>query len=390
MSKKSITVIDNDQIACNPRCAKIKELGLPHSSLWLMISHLISNLEYESSLTDQQKSSLEKEFHDYLATIKGLKKAEAITRQGVNFLADIDRFRLSSSNEKIRQEQEFIHALLHNIARHVTRIYSSLDSESPGNTIDTTRQATLQALTQTNDKKEILRIVEKSFTTIHKSVELNQERIKHSLDCLQNLEAKTIINPLTGIYNRRYFDQELPKLIKTFLDMKGRKPFSLLAVDLDNFKEINDLYGHLIGDQVLQRIGAILQHNCRAGIDSPIRQGGDEFALFLVGAPLEGAKGKAELIRQKIAGSQLSFSHRNHLGQSEEISLRITASIGVAELQYDWQEVPAKELLANHYVAEGNYDKPHHKLATKLALAADEALYQAKQGGKNKVQLYMG
>jgi len=103
-----------------------------------------------------------------------------------------------------------------------------------------------------------------------------------------------IVDHLTGLYNRRYFDKYLKKIISE--TGKKKKHFSLLMIDIDKFKEVNDKYGHLVGDNVLNELARVLKASMRRG-DVCFRYGGDEIAVIL----LEASEEVAENIKQRIA-----------------------------------------------------------------------------------------
>lgn len=157
-------------------------------------------------------------------------------------------------------------------------------------------------------------------------------------------------DPLTGLYNRRYLNE----LIKR-LDVNQEIPAnsSLVMLDLDNFKQINDTYGHLIGDMLLTKVaGKIKQHIRKT--DIACRYGGDEFLVFLPGANAIIAQNIADQIRNDIV-NDISYSEEGN-------EIRHTVSIGIT---------------ANRM--EDSFDG--------LFLRADAALYQAKNTGRNKITL---
>lgn len=121
------------------------------------------------------------------------------------------------------------------------------------------------------------------------ALELNRARAE--------LDRLTITDPLTGVYNRRYLDRVLP----TEKDRAERfeRPFALLMLDLDDFKRVNDQYGHRQGDQILVAFAQSLQRNVRS-IDAVIRYGGDEFLVVLLETDLEGAEKAARRIRRRV------------------------------------------------------------------------------------------
>lgn len=172
----------------------------------------------------------------------------------------------------------------------------------------------------------------------------NAEKLRLALEA-QRREALT--DPLTGLHNRRAMDQCLEDIWAA----PERMPLSLLVLDIDLFKRINDTYGHADGDCVLQWVAATLRHCIRAG-DSAFRYGGEEFLVLLPDTTLEGAICVAESIRGRIE-ARYPANPRNW-------RVPLTVSLGVASRQ------PT--------------DDPKSLFAR-----ADRALYQAKQLGRNRV-----
>jgi diguanylate cyclase (GGDEF)-like protein len=167
---------------------------------------------------------------------------------------------------------------------------------------------------------------------------------------LQDLQEQAITDPLTGLLNRRYLREYLPREL-TRVRRNGAS-LAVIMIDIDYFKRINDTFGHEAGDLVLRELGALLRSHIRAS-DLACRFGGEEFALVLPDASLEGAMQKAEAIRASVRGLDLKYRDQP-LGP-------IAASFGVA-------------LFPLHA------DKPDS-----LLRAADEALYSAKGGGRDRV-----
>jgi diguanylate cyclase (GGDEF)-like protein len=168
-------------------------------------------------------------------------------------------------------------------------------------------------------------------------------RMKFLMDLLAQ---KAQIDALTGLWNRRYFDQRLEAEMS--LARRSRRPLSVLMLDLDHFKAINDNYGHPMGDEVLRRIGLLLSEQVRLE-DVACRYGGEEFAILAPNTPSSEAD-LAERLRVEV--EKMRFTFGGH-------EVKITTSIGVADL-----------------VSAGS--RP-------LIQVADEALYQAKRNGRNRV-----
>ena len=172
--------------------------------------------------------------------------------------------------------------------------------------------------------------------------------LRDNLD--QSLEL-AVTDQLTGLHNRRYMEGQLGALVKRAVH--GGDPVSALMIDLDHFKKINDSFGHDVGDEVLREFAVRLASNVRA-IDLPCRYGGEEFMVIMPGARLADAQRVAERIRLHVAGSPFRVS-----GGTEQLTA--TISVGVA-------------------CTSGENDTPDA-----LLKRADEAVYEAKAGGRNRV-----
>ncbi len=162
----------------------------------------------------------------------------------------------------------------------------------------------------------------------------------------EKLRNQALRDPLTGLYNRRFMEDSLQRFVR--LADREQREVSLLMVDLDHFKRLNDEHGHAFGDQVLRDAATTLLSALRE-TDIVCRYGGEELVVILPDCPLERAADKAEFLRLRI--QELSATH----------GADISASFGVASLPHTSQSV------------------------TDLLSAADTALYRAKQNGRNQV-----
>ena len=184
---------------------------------------------------------------------------------------------------------------------------------------------------------------------ITRQVEMERElsEAKDSLEKVANTDE------LTELANRRSLLQQL----KAEVDRAHRyqRPLSLVLLDLDHFKRVNDTYGHAVGDDVLRATARAMEHVCR-DLDLPGRMGGEEFAVLLPETDPEGAQIVADRLRIEIA--------RCLHEPGGDASFRVTASLGVATL------VPGSD-----------------RDIEDLMQAADEALYRAKELGRNRVAI---
>jgi diguanylate cyclase (GGDEF)-like protein len=178
----------------------------------------------------------------------------------------------------------------------------------------------------------------------HYSLALENLRLR------ERLRLESIHDPLTGLYNRRYMEESLT--LELNRACRQQTTTAVLMLDVDHFKSFNDTYGHEAGDMVLQALGALLQRNSRS-CDIACRYGGEEFLLILPDTSLAAAAQRADEFLKQIR--RLRLTHQNS-------SFQITASIGVAVFP------------------------EHAREQETLIRAADEALYRAKERGRDQVQ----
>lgn len=167
----------------------------------------------------------------------------------------------------------------------------------------------------------------------------------------KELSKMSFTDPLTRLYNRRYFDQILSSEIKRA--SRTRQPVSVVLADIDHFKKVNDLHGHLIGDECLRMVATTMSRQMGRTSDLIARFGGEEFAMILPSTAPQNAIIVAERARNAV--EKINFIHRGR-----RIDLRI--SLGLAGWVPETSEPPERMLAA-----------------------ADKALYEAKQGGRNRV-----
>jgi diguanylate cyclase (GGDEF)-like protein len=179
------------------------------------------------------------------------------------------------------------------------------------------------------------------------------DRERHLLEHAESLRARSYVDGLTGIHNRRYFDLSLERELRRAQRNGGQ--LALLLMDIDSFKAYNDHFGHQQGDACLITVAQALAGMLKRPADVAARYGGEEFAAILPDTTLEQAAGVAEAIRQDIAArtlAQAPAAFKDH----------VTLSIGVA-----------------------GFSKDGLNEAVSLIGAADQALYAAKHGGRDRV-----
>jgi diguanylate cyclase (GGDEF)-like protein/PAS domain S-box-containing protein len=166
------------------------------------------------------------------------------------------------------------------------------------------------------------------------------------------LQEQAIRDPLTGVFNRRYFAEALDK--ENARAVRENSPFSLIVLDVDFFKKVNDTYGHKCGDMVLQSLAKFLQENTRRS-DIVCRFGGEEFVILMPDAAVEDAHERAELFRKLFEALMV---------ECEGKPIRTTFSAGVASFPI------------------------HSDSGDTLLNMADLALYQSKADGRNRVTVF--
>jgi diguanylate cyclase (GGDEF)-like protein len=165
------------------------------------------------------------------------------------------------------------------------------------------------------------------------------------------MREQAIRDSLTGLYNRRYLEETLEREVARAV--RAKQPISIVMVDIDHFKQLNDVYGHQAGDRVLRALGDVLQAHSRRD-DIACRFGGEEFVVMLAGTPLDVAVKRAEEWRYVFQETEVPYSPR---------SLHATLSAGIAAFPV------------------------HGKSGVALLQRADQALYQAKAEGRNRVSV---
>jgi diguanylate cyclase (GGDEF)-like protein len=185
-------------------------------------------------------------------------------------------------------------------------------------------------------------------------LEIASDIVRQALEFHHHFESLTSIDALTGVYNRQFYDRQMPVEIERA--MRSGNALSMLLLDIDDFKRINDELGHKKGDEALVTVADIIRRNLRK-IDLAFRYGGEEIVVLLPGTPEFEAVHTAERLRRVI------HQHRS-FRDTRGAPRQVTVSVGVAVYP------------------------DTAKSADQLFVQADEAMYRAKQRGKNQVVLY--
>ncbi len=196
------------------------------------------------------------------------------------------------------------------------------------------------------------RAMRQTTSSIQANFETKSCEVQELRDQLKQERARAMTDPLTGLYNRFAL---MEKLQAAAGEVSNDEPLSIIMLDIDRFKAINDEHGHLIGDRVIRFVAQILQRNVK-GQDTAARFGGEEFTVLLPATPLAGAEAVAEVIRKAVSKAQLVRADtKQPIGQ-------ITISAGVAAF---------------------NQDEDVERFIER----ADRALYQSKNDGRDRVTI---
>jgi len=201
-------------------------------------------------------------------------------------------------------------------------------------------------ITETRAMQDSARNMQANFESKTQAIEELQQELKRERE-------RAITDPLTGLYNRLALIDRLQAVLGEFVD--GAEPPSIIMLDIDRFKRINDTHGHLVGDRVIRFVAQAFKKNIK-GKDCAARYGGEEFTILLPETPPNGARSVAQVILQTVAKAQLvRADNKQPLGQ-------ITISAGVAHYRRGEDIMDFIE-------------------------RADRALYQSKRDGRNRVSL---
>ena len=206
---------------------------------------------------------------------------------------------------------------------------------------------------QTCEKLYYMKKIEEYESSLEDLVRMRTKELEITKSKLEDMANK---DPMTNLYNRRYFHDISETLLK--ISKREQLSFSMLMIDIDKFKNINDTYGHMIGDHVIQLLANIFQNLVRTS-DIPIRFGGEEFIILLPNTDLKGATAIANKIRETIEKQKIV------LDNNAQNTITFTVSIGVVE-----------------------YSPMIHTDINKLLHRVDAALYEAKRNGRNRVIVY--
>jgi diguanylate cyclase len=202
--------------------------------------------------------------------------------------------------------------------------------------------------------REDLATISQTMHGLNDKLRASRDEVERLADELVKAREEAQLDPLTGLPNRRTFGQALERAVIEAGTGEQAGALTLLVVDIDHFKKINDEHGHLFGDKVIRGVARILDDGVMRK-DCVARYGGEEFALILPQTDLVGGTAVAQRIRDTVSRSRIRRA------KSDKVLTNITVSIGVAQFR-------------GNETAEQFFER------------ADKALYAAKQGGRNRVE----
>lgn len=322
---------------------------------------------------DKDLKEIKKDLEMVIGEVKNLKEQLKEARKiGMEFQ---DRY-----EEMLKKEEQFLGEMNSEIEREITVVVIGNIKKTINKELASLKmmRRSIRAQVRNQIKKEIDKEMKKQLPEIinlvkaeikNKSVEivsqlrrqtgkkLEKEVIEHVKDATSVLreqkeesERRAIIDGLTGAYNRRYFETKMEEELN--LAKRFRNKLSLIMLDIDHFKKINDTYGHGIGDVVLQETIEVVRGQI-SPVDSLCRYGGEEFTVIMPETDIESAMKTAEKIRKAI---------EEHAFYGDDKLINVTISLGAAEYP------------------------THAILKQALVERADAALYDAKHSGRNNVK----
>jgi len=277
------------------------------------------------------------------------------------------------------ENQDFSETALSTLIKDYNSVFFSICQNKLKDVLDELYDLTNEFKSMTTEKQENIKNLETetvmtmvSELSVEDKITLIKSKFKKTMTLFQadlvKLDQMTNTDHLTGLYNRRFFDDQIN--IQVSQSLKEKTWLTLLMIDIDDFKQFNDNFGHLVGDQALKTVAKNLQIVChdestRNGIEFfPIRHGGEEFAVILPAIEINEAFNIAEKIRNKI--KNYSFVIRNKKGKIKFDNLNLTVSIGLSVLNH------------RHAIMDG---------IKALIENADAAMYDAKKTGKNCLKI---
>lgn len=329
----------------------LERFGVAGDADWMAVVLFVRNLVAEMDLfTESQKAAIQAVVFEQMA-VKPLERKHF--RRVVNSIQGflLDNSKVADLRDQLKAEREGATALYSEMSRVVQEIQAS--SQNRQTSLQRMGQDTEKLITSEGSKTEVVRRFRGMITEM---VSHAREEARSWEERAKQMERTASFDPLLSeLYSRRALDAQLEAAMERA--RQDKRPFSLMFLDVDHFKAVNDTFGHMVGDGVLRVLAAIVSAHSTHFKGYPARFGGEELVVLCEDMDEATAVTRAEAIRLDVAGCPFR-PQVNGAAPAEPIS--ITVSIGVAQLR------PAQT-------------------SSDLILAADQAMYAAKTGGRNLV-----
>ncbi|MFO1318233.1 MAG: GGDEF domain-containing protein [Burkholderiales bacterium] len=275
---------------------------------------------------------------------------ESVRRLHEKYVADLSSSAVTRLGDSLKRVVSQVSASTGHVGEEAIQYGDKLDKMGQRLEADDVAQVELQGMVKAAFRDTAQ--MRATMSTVQERLASSQNEIEDLRKELDRVREEALQDGLTGLLNRRAFDDQIGALVKGSAG-KG-ETFAVILSDIDHFKRINDGYGHLFGDRVIRAVGEALKAGVK-GKDSVARYGGEEFAILLPATPASGAWAVAEGVRRLVASSRIRRLN------NDEVVGNITISSGVAV----------------HRAGES---------ISSLLERADAALYRAKRGGRNRVE----
>ncbi|MGE4552185.1 MAG: GGDEF domain-containing protein [Desulfovibrionaceae bacterium] len=350
----------SDDNTRNPRlkevCTLLEQCGAGDDPDWLSLLLFVRNLvQHLTVFTPKQKADIQTTvlllFRD--KDLSPRRFQQAVEHLDALILRNVGT---QEMEEKLNAEKRASVALLD----EMNAIFEGLHGSSlrQQESLDRFGARTVEVVQSENAKTEIVKRVRSLVTELVAEV---KEEAREWEERAHNLERTANYDPLlTELRNRRSLDAFLSEIVVT--SQSRKKPLSMMMIDVDHFKSVNDTYGHQVGDDVLRALAKIVGEHALAMDGFAARYGGEELVLVCPGMPMDQCALRAEGIRRDV--EEYEFQSRQG-GRILGDPIHFTVSIGVSQLEPGWRD---EELVA----------------------AADKALYRAKNSGRNIVARFEG
>jgi diguanylate cyclase len=352
---KETDLIDIDDLSLRLEDSD-KKIDLYQLSIRVLLQFIKDfSLDLKEIKSDEFKSDITN-LSNKFSNEKKIKKIQTRFERDKKFIAAYIDLHKKYINDREGELKDIIDIL--------TKAMVTLDTENQQYNQKILKQSEkIEQITFLDDIKKIKQALIQEIEQMRETVKEKQSRDSIKLDSLskqvntlnmqlEKVRAESVTDGLTGIYNRKAFDDQIGELVEK--NTISRSPFALLMLDIDDFKKINDNYGHQTGDRVILAVINKCRQSIR-GEDFLARYGGEEFAIILPGASLKNAVKKAHHICKSIAATRYCLDE-----VPGSPTLSVTISIGVSSLQ-------------------------RADTVAAVTQRADKALYAAKYAGKNCV-----